>query len=154
MPPNFRPAPRETEADESGNIHTIDRRLKDRVYCMVQNGTKEEDQWIFPTVELKEDDDESLVEASERSIASLVKKYGLQVYYPSNAPIACSMDIIEDDCQYFGTKTFYMRIQYDDGNMSKGVVSDQHAWLDRQEIVDHLLQTQGDGQSKFVHYML
>ncbi len=34
-PPGFTPAPRVTKADEAGNVQTLDRKLKDRVYLVV-----------------------------------------------------------------------------------------------------------------------
>ena len=80
LPEHFRPAPRETEADLSGNIHSMHRKLKDRVYFMVQQeeeGANKKDEnisWTFPTVELKDMEEESLLEAAQRSISILTKR--------------------------------------------------------------------------------
>ena len=81
----------------------------------------------------------------------------MNLYCPSNAPIACKMDLFENDQKYMGSKTFFMRIQYDDDayTLPTSTTTQQQAWLDRQEIVDHMKTIQGnDGASKFYHYML
>jgi hypothetical protein len=120
----------------------MDRRLKDRVFFVVKG---DEEDWAFPSVEIKSA--ETLLEAAKRAVADT--KLGL--YCPSNAPVATSMDILENDDNFFGTKTFFYRLQYDEGKVSS---SSNYAWLDRQEIVEHVQEHKGDGASKFYHYML
>jgi len=142
LPEGFVPAPRETEADHSGDIHTLDRRLKDRVFFVVK---EDEDSWTFPTVEIKSD--ETLLQAAQRAVADV----NLELYCPSHAPMAVSMDLLEDDDAFFGTKTFYYRLQYDNGTVAK---SSEHAWLDRQEIVENVQEHKGNGPSTFYHYLL
>ena len=72
LPENFKPAPRETKADEDGTINTLDRRLKDRVYLMIGD--------CFPTTDLKiskneddryDNDCETLLEAAHRGLKEL-----------------------------------------------------------------------------------
>jgi hypothetical protein len=41
----------------------------------------------------------------------------------------------EGEGEYFGTKKFFIRVQHDEGNVSKGL---KHGWLDRDEIVGTL----------------
>lgn len=163
LPENFKPAPRETKADEDGTVNTLDRRLKDRVYLMVGNS--------FPTTEVKlstnEDDEyddacETLLEAAlrglkEQTSSDAGKKKGelpLDLYCASKAPLGVRLDVYDGEKQKstgsYGTKTFFMKVQYDDGSL-KG---DDIAWLDRSEIVDRFQSTSKDDEAKFYRYLL
>ena len=143
MPEGFRPSPRETEADKSGKTDTLDRKLKDSVYLLI-NGT-------LPTTSLTEN--ESLLEAAQRA----VKENGgqrLELYSPSGAPVAVHLTKGEPGEPYFGTKTFFLRLQYDDGTVQvKDKNKQQFAWLDRTEILQ-LHQQKDDDQAKFYRYLL
>ena len=151
LPAAFRPAPRVTPADEAGQTDTLDRKLQDRIYLLI-NGE-------FPTTELKSDD-ESLLEAAKRVILdekhSGVTMKNVEVYCPSEAPMAVRLTPSEDgDAEYFGTKTFYMRLQYDDGEiLSK---NDTIAWLNREEVVGRASITSADDSEdeiNFYRYLL
>jgi len=163
LPENFKPAPRETKADEDGTVNTLDRRLKDRVYLMIGNS--------FPTTEIKlalnEDDKysdecETLLEAAlrglkEQTSSGAGKKKGelpLDLYCASNAPLGVQLDVYDAERQkstgFFGTKTFFMKVQYDEGTL-KG---DSIAWLDRSEIADHFRSASKDDEAKFYRYLL
>eukprot|EP00980_Cylindrotheca_fusiformis_P001291 scaffold333_cov133-Cylindrotheca_fusiformis.AAC.17 len=144
LPPNFRPAPRETEADKSGAVNTLDRKLKSRAYFLLE---EEKDSWKFPKSFVA--DGECLIDTAKRIVKEQVGS-DLDVYYPSNSPIAVQLET-RNDSEHFGTKVFYMRVQHDEGNVSKRI---KHGWLDRQEVVDNMLQTLGDEESKFYHYLL
>jgi large subunit ribosomal protein L46 len=144
LPLNFRPAPRETEADKSGKVDTLDRKLKDRVFFLLEENN---DTWDFPTTVLE--DGESLLEAAQRTIKEQVGK-DLDFYCPSNAPSAVQL-FENEDGESFGTKTFYMHIQHDEGDISKRI---KHGWLDRDEIVDRMQQAHGEENSKFFQYLL
>lgn len=156
--------PRETAADLDGSVDTLDRKLKERVYLMVEDK--------FPTTELlTEDGDsiESLLEAALRGLDENLsgkgrkqKKSGaaeslpLDLYCPSQAPLAVKLDVFDADKQkttgLFGTKTFFVKVQYDDGKIKKNQVD--FAWLNRTEIVDRIQETFGDNDAKFYKYML
>jgi len=147
LPEGFKPAPRETEADKSGKTDTLDRRLKDSVYLMVDGA--------LPTSDLNDADSESLVKAAKR----VVQENGgdnLELYCPSAAPVAVHMEKAEDgdSSSYFGTKTFFLRLQYDDGVIQPKDLKKQKtfAWLARKEIVE-LLQL-SEEQAKFYRYLL
>jgi hypothetical protein len=122
----------------------MDRRLKDRVFFVVKEG----DNWTFPSVEIKQD--ETLLAAAQRAVADTK----LELYCPSNAPVASSMDLLENDANYFGVKTFFYRLQYDDGKVETSDALAKYAWLDRQEIVEHVKEQKGDGASQFYRYIL
>mmetsp|Transcript_921 Transcript_921/g.2341 ORF Transcript_921/g.2341 Transcript_921/m.2341 type:complete len:371 (+) Transcript_921:134-1246(+) len=163
LPENFKPAPRETKADEDGTVITVDRRLKDRVYLMVGDS--------FPTTELKlstiEDEEygdecETLLDAALRGLKEKTsggsgKKKGelpLDLYCASKSPLGVRLDVYDEDKQKstgcYGTKTFFMKVQYDDGAL-KG---DDIAWLDRSEIVDRFQAASKDDEAKFYRYLL
>ena len=120
----------------------------------------------FPTTTLEDEENESLLQAAQRALrehlagssssSSSTKKrktktleggdddvrnLPLDLYCPSNMPIAVRLEENKDgDSEYFGTKTFYMKVQYDDGKITSRDVSNgrKFCWLDRQEIVDQV----------------
>jgi len=161
LPENFVPAPRETKADEDGTVSTLERRLKDRVYLMINDS--------FPTTEVKpltnEDDEcESLLEAALRGLREQtsggaeskkkIDKFPLDLYCPSQAPLAVRLDAYDLEKQEatgrYGTKTFFMKVQYDDGTLQ----GDNIAWLDRTEIVERFISSSKDAEAKFYQYVL
>lgn len=94
----------------------------------------------------------------------------IDLYYPSQAPLGVQLkpyasDVGSDhrtseqepsDDGIFGTKTFFMKVQYDDGMLTKkDVAAHDFAWLDRTEVVDRLrAQGMGDDDEKFYRYLL
>jgi hypothetical protein len=148
LPPGFTPAPRVTKADEAGNVQTLDRKLKDRVYLVVDGE--------FPTTEVvqggDDDKDESLLQAAQRA----VKEYGgksMEVYCAGHAPMGVKLSVkdTDDEQQYFGTKTFFLRLQHDEGDVEG---SKDFGWLNRSEIVEQMQNAQGEDASKFYQYLL
>jgi large subunit ribosomal protein L46 len=151
LPEGFRPAPRETEADETGNVRTVDRKLKTSIYLTVQDDGK----WMLPTVSINED--ETFLEAAQRALG---EKVGPEVEYwsPSNCPCAADMVALpaeERKGVSYGTKTFFMKLQYDEGAVSQQSMKvDDYAWLDRGEITEQMREEQGDYMAKFYHYLM
>lgn len=138
----------------------MDRRLKDRVYLMIGDS--------FPTTEVKlstnegekyDSDCETLLEAAIRGLKEHTsrKKKGkgpLDLYCASQAPIGVQLDVYDEEQQKstgaFGTKTFFMKVQYDSGTLN----GDDIAWLDRSEIVERLQSDSKDDEAKFFRYLL
>ncbi len=127
----------------------------------------------FPTTELMigaEAPDESLLEAALRGLGEKISAKGkttkkkdgeaaklpLDLYCPSQAPIGVKLDVYDSDQQkstgYFGTKTFFIKVQYDDGKINSSNVD--FAWLDRTEVVNKVQLTTGEDEAKFYQYML
>ena len=190
LPENFKPAPRETAADLDGSVDTLDRKLKDRVYLMFTNDDDKQDSQnngpYFPTTTLDDEENESLLQAAQRALqehlagSSTKKKktekagdgvsnLPLNLYCPSNMPIAVRLEETKDDnSEYFGTKTFFMKVQYDDGKITPRDVSKgrKFCWLDRQEIAEKVAAAAAATEnassdaghatdtSKFYQYML
>jgi len=50
----------------------------------------------------------------------------------------------------YGTKTFFMKVQYDDGTLN----GDDIAWLDRSEIVEQFRSESKDDEATFFRYLL
>ena len=154
LPEGFVPAPRETAADKEGDVRTLDRRLKDRIFLTVQDD--ESSHWAFPTVSIKKD--ESLLDAAKRAIADKVDGAKIDLYCPSNAPVAVDVQVYpendrKDGC--FGEKTFFMKVQHDEGNVAKkNLAVNDFAWLNRTEIVEKVMEEQGESQAKFYRYLL
>ena len=112
--------------------------------------------WSLPKVALK--NEETLLEAAKRAISERAGGNNIDLYCPSNCPVAVELtDFPEEDRKdgFFGVKTFFMRVQYDDGNLStKDMKVNDFAWLDRDEIVEKISESQGPSQSKFYNYLL
>ena len=122
----------------------------------------------FPTTELKLSmndegkygtDCETLLEAAIRGVKEHTpgggkKKGPLDLYYPSQAPIGVQLDVHDDDQQKstgsYGIKTFFMKVQYDDGVLKGGDIS----WLDRSEIVERFTAEAKNDEAKFFRYLL
>ena len=142
-------APRETEADHSGQTDTLDRRLKGSVF-LVMDGQ-------LPTVSLPDgpDGDESLLEAAKRAILENGGE-DLEIYYPSGAPMAVHMSKDKDpdeNSPYFGTKTFFLRVQYAEAGEMNKIPGKKFEWLDRSEIVE-IMEKRGGDHGEFYRYML
>jgi large subunit ribosomal protein L46 len=151
----FTPAPRETEADASGDLRTTDRKLKTNIYLAVQE--KNSELWQMPTVDLKEN--ESLLDAVRRTLPNQLGP-DIDFWCPSNAPWTVQLTPYSEEERkslgFYGFKTFFMKVQLHEG----GSVSPKHmkvkdfAWLDRGEMVDRVREQQGEEMSKFYYYML
>jgi large subunit ribosomal protein L46 len=154
LPEGFTPAPRETEADKSGDVRTLDRRLKDRIFLTVQDG--EDSKWGLPTIVPKKD--ETLLDAAKRVVKDKVGGQLMDLYCASNAPVAVNFKVFTEEERkdgFFGVKTFFMRVQHDEGNVSKKDMQvKDFAWLDRSEVVARVQEEQGLRQSKLYRYML
>jgi len=149
LPKGYTPAPRETEADKTGDVRTTERKLKTSIYLTVQD----EGPWQFPTVPLKED--ETLLEAAKRAIP---EKAGSELEYwtISNCPCAVHMAAFPENERtsgFYGTKTFFMKLCYDEGAASPVNIKD-YAWLAREEMAERVKEEQGDKMSRFYHYLL
>lgn len=158
LPRGYTPAPRETEADASGEVRTLDRRLKTWVYLTVKDSVGEEpERWQFPTVPLK--DEETLLEASKRAIEGKVGS-GMDIYYPSGCPMAVDMKVFTKDERAkngntYGVKTFFMVIQHDEHPVSAdGITVKDYAWLEKSEVVGRVKEEQDEEQSKLYEYLL
>jgi large subunit ribosomal protein L46 len=148
LPKGYSPAPRVTEADLSGDVRTTNRKLKTSIYLALQ----EDGKWQLPTVDLNED--ETLLDAAKRALNS---KAGSQVEFwcPSNAPFAVNMEATEGADKSYGTKTFYIKLQYDEGEVFKtDVTFDDYGWLDRFEMADRVKLEQSEASARFYQYML
>jgi len=159
----FTPAPRETEADASGDVKTLDRQLKTRLYLTIKSdieGNLSGSRWTLPSTLAKKD--ESLLAAAERAVSDSVGS-DLKLWCPSNAPMAVNMRVYNDKLpesfreNYFGEKIFYYRVQYDNtggGVDESAMKADDYAWLTREEIIERIEEERGKHQAKFFHYML
>lgn len=159
----FTPAPRETEADASGDVKTLDRQLKTRLYLTIKSNTEGNlsgSRWTLPSALAAKD--ESLLAAAERAVSESVGS-DLKLWCPSNAPMAVNMRVYNNKLpesfreNYFGEKIFYYRVQYDNtgGDVDEAALNaDDYAWLAREEIVERIEEERGKHQAKFFHYML
>ena len=152
-------------------MRTLDRRLKTRVFLTIQDTVStpsgDKEMWRLPTVQLrggggeKEQQEETLLEGAKRAIREKVGDV-LQIYYPSNCPMAVETRVFNKverkfhGDTYFGIKTFFMVVQYDDGKVTMDDLlnASDFAWLEKSEIVDRIRQEQGDRPSKLYQYLL
>lgn len=152
LPEGFTPAPRVTEDDKNGNVKSLNRRLATRMYLAI----KQDGKWALPAVDVK--DGETLLDATKRAVVDTAGDR-LEFYCPSNCPMGVDMTIYSDDEQKqhgtFGVKTFFLRVQYDDGVVSDKISDGRdYAWLDRDEMTQRVKDEQGEDASKLYHYLL
>jgi large subunit ribosomal protein L46 len=151
----FKPSPRETEADATGDVRTTDRKLKTNVFLAVQEHN-DNDLWKFPTVDLK--GDETLLAAAQRAVPEKLGK-DIDFWCPSNCPWTVLLTPFSEEERktlgLYGSKTFFMKVQLDEGSVSTtDMTVKDFAWLDRGEMAERAREQQGDHMSKFYHYML
>lgn len=161
LPRGFTPAPRETEADKTGDVRTLDRKLKTWVYMTVKETVEtaegEKSQWRLPTADLI--GEETLLDTAKRAIREKVGD-SLDIYYPSNCPMTMEMDVFKEEERAkngnkYGTKKFFMVVQYDEGEVrSSDLLVDDFAWFDKGELVERIKEQEGEGKSKLYHYLL
>lgn len=150
----FTPAPRETEADMNGDVRTTNRRLKGSVFLLVRQDQK----WQFPTVGLSKE--ETCLDAARRSIPETISE-SVKYWCPSPCPWSVHLAPFPEEQRketgLYGVKTFFMLVQHDKGEVVElkadtGV--EDYAWLDRGEVVERILEQNGENMSKLYHYML
>eukprot|EP00977_Amphora_coffeiformis_P003148 scaffold586_cov155-Amphora_coffeaeformis.AAC.9 len=153
LPEGFTPAPRETVADETGDVRTTERKLKTSIYLTVQG---DQGKWMLPTVSLQQD--ETLLEAAKRALDDLIGPE-VEFWCPSNCPCAVDMVALPQEERsksgMYGTKTFFMKVVHDEGQVEKRSMKvKDYAWLDRGEITEKMKQDYGDYVAKFYHYLM
>mmetsp|Transcript_30047 Transcript_30047/g.49644 ORF Transcript_30047/g.49644 Transcript_30047/m.49644 type:complete len:297 (-) Transcript_30047:10-900(-) len=142
------PLPRETEADASGDLQTMDRRLKTRIYYAQKND--EGSLWAFPTAVLV--GEETLKEAAQR-VAKETLGDDIEILALSNCPVAVDLDVDKKD-GFYGTKTFFMKLQYFQGKPNQVEQVADYGWLDRSELAERAEAGEGPNAAKFVRYLL
>lgn len=154
LPEGFTPAPRETEADKSGDIQTLNRQLKTRVYFSLE----QENGWQLPTVALNEN--ESFLDGAKRAVKD-IGGGDLSLICLSNCPMGVTVTEYSEeqkaDSGVFGEKTFYMRVQYDDGDVNKNKLDklNDWGWLAREEMVEKVSAAgEDENTALFYKYML
>lgn len=162
LPENFTPAPRITEADHNNDIHSLDRKLAERMYLIIKDVDPEQQiklqnhnqVWTFPTTQAKED--ETLVDGALR-VAKETFGDDLVLWNIGNCPMAVDLFVYDGNAneEYFGEKTFYFKIERDQGQVNEDLISkERFAWLSREEIVEKVKEERGWGVSALHHYFL
>jgi hypothetical protein len=140
--------PVESEADRTGDITTWKRRFTSRVYFAQQSTPTS--LWEFPTVDMEEGvtfRDKAL------SVATQVLGSDAGIVALSACPLAVDLDVKKVD-GYFGTKKFFMKLQFYMGDTNPNVDASSYGWLDRGEFFDRYMQNGGPKRGKFYHYLL
>ena len=109
LPEGFTPAPRVTEADKSGDVQTLNRKLNTRVYLSIK--PNEDEGWMLPTASINIDKKETFLEGAKRATL-MVAGESLELFCPSNCPMGVSaVEYTEEERKangesFFGEKTF------------------------------------------------
>jgi len=172
LPEGFKPAPRITEDDKNNNIQTTNRKLSQRVYLSIR--PDDEIGWSLPIATLNEKNanNESFVDCVKRYMKSNKMLQDLKLLYLSNCPMAVDVipykssedgngaetDERSEGGVYFGEKVFYMRVQWEEGDVNvdnkDSSKLDDWGWLARSEMVEKVKSEKGEDASLFYHYML
>ena len=152
LPDGLKPAPRITEADMNGDVRTLNRKLMHKIFMMIQ---KKNGSWEFPSLLAKEN--ETLLQTAKRAVYHMVGKE-LELFCPSNCPMAVKMNVFSDEERkrqhFYGEKTFFFKVQHDDGDasmkdMNLDEVSD-YGWLIKEEVIQRV----PENEIKFHQYFL
>jgi hypothetical protein len=152
LPEGLKPAPRITEADKSGNIHTQDRKLMHKLFLLIQG---KDLRWTFPSALVRTD--ETLLQAAKRAIVETAGPQ-LELYCPSNCPLAVRMNVFPHNertvANYYGEKIFLFKVQRDDGDatmktFNRNAVVD-YGWLMKDEVMERVHKS----ETIFYRYML
>jgi len=144
--------------DDSSSLKTLGRKLDASLYFTILPNMHTG--WILPTVEMKTNDRETMLEAAKRAASSTVGT-DVKLRYLSNSPLG--IDVIPYDSErqlkenVFGEKVFYMRVQYVSGCTQEDKLEkkfDDWAWLDRSEITARIKSVKDEKTNLFYHYLL
>ena len=72
----------------------------------------------------------------------------------SNCPVAVDLHVLPDQNGIFGTKIFFMKLQYLMGDIKLTTDAAKYGWLDRDELVKSAEIGEGENAGKFYRYML
>lgn len=121
--PDFEPAPRETEADRTGDRSTLHRKLPEFLFLVV----KEKDgKWGFP--KSKHDDGETMRQTAERSLKAFAGD-SLECWVVGNAP--------QGHYETADGTTFYYRGSYIEGELELQDGYVEHAWVTKEELGEY-----------------
>eukprot|EP00871_Galdieria_phlegrea_P003918 jgi/Galph1/4527/GphlegSOOS_G3195.1 len=129
---HFIPAPIETEADHTGNLKTLDRKLTDSVYFLVKRGNQV---WQFPQDEAEVG--KTLKQKAEETVKQFTGSQ-VDVHFIGNAP-ACHIEHMfsaqmREKRQLIGAKIFFYRAIVVDGNLENIPFDHEFAWVTAEEI--------------------
>jgi len=141
------------ETNDDENIMNLDRKQDSRLYFVSRK--EEKKIWEFPTVELQ--DGETLLNGAERIAASVLGK-DTSLFSISNCPVGVTLQTSNDKEKFFGTKTFFMKLQlqYQNGTVVSPEMKDNHSygWLDRSELSEDYEEKNKSYASKLYFNML
>ena len=134
----FQAASRITEADKTNDLKSLNRKLGDSLFLVVQRNRKD-CPWQFPQGKLQ-DDSETLRQGAERVLSRAVGKIGR--WFISNAPLAYYCYEYPPEMQkarnQFGAKIFFYRAEFTAGNIKLETrLYKDYAWVSRSEAVEY-----------------
>ncbi len=118
--PDFEPAPRETEADRTGDRKTLQRKLSEYLFLVLKD---KNGKWGFPKTEHAQS--ETMRQTAERSLKDFAGE-SIECWVVGNAPQG---HYEEQD----GT-TFYYRGSYLEGDLVLQGGYTDHAWVTKEEL--------------------
>ena len=118
--PDFDPAPRETEADKTGNRKTIQRKLPEFLFLVLKDKSGK---WVFPKA--KHNDGETMRQTAERSLKDFAGE-SLVCWVVGNAP--------QGHHEEADGTTFYYRGSYLEGELQLQGGYIDHAWVTKEEL--------------------
>jgi large subunit ribosomal protein L46 len=132
----FHLAPRETEDDANNNRKSLNRALKGRVFLLVKNHKDVKFPWFFPVGQKQ--DEEKMRDAALRLVNEAVGDE-IEANPVGFAPMGYVKYLHDDDSEYDGTKVFFYKSQFLDGDveLNQDKASD-YLWVTRDELAEYL----------------
>ncbi|KAL0094959.1 39S mitochondrial ribosomal protein L46-domain-containing protein [Phycomyces blakesleeanus] len=127
-------APRETEADKTNDIKSLDRALQRTLYLIVRPKQGKQP-WIFP--EGAVDSTEYLHEAAERQLKETCGK-DMDVWFVGRQPIGLYKKAPTQNVEESGSKVFFMKARMFSGQVTPSEDVSEFAWLTKEELPNYL----------------
>lgn len=146
----FKPAPRETEADRTGNERTTQRRLAESLFLVVKK-PRTAHAWQFPQGGFEAADGDLLRATAERE---LHEECGpLQAHFYGHAPMFHYSYLFADDARSDcdGTKVFCFPAVYEGGDVVLDTAElEDYAWLTKEELCERVAPSLADNARRLL----
>lgn len=133
---SFTPASKITEADEGKSLKSVTRELEKKLILLVKQSFGDSSHWGLPQSEWKEG--ESMRQTANRGLSHLCGSE-LEAFFIGNSPIGFYKykfpKVIDG---YIGTKVFFFKAQYRDGNVSNEAEIEDYLWLAPHQLQEYL----------------
>ncbi|BFZ10874.1 hypothetical protein BsWGS_13913 [Bradybaena similaris] len=142
----FVPAPRETEADRTNNLRTVDRKLDSSLYLLVKQNIEGRDHWVLPQAVWEQG--ETLRQTAERALTALCGQ--VKTTFLGNAPCAVAKFDPKEKVDR-NIKLFFFQAWYIGGEITPNKTeATDYLWVTRKELSNYCHASYRNHLKKFI----